>query len=139
MRKITEVVEDFLACEGRADIAGVRGALADDFVFESPFNVQGTASRVEGADVWCGYLSKYIAPEAGHYSDWRFSEIKIYPVEGGRIVFAEWKCDAIVAGTGEPYHNEYVGYFEIENEKITLFREYRNPMSTAKALSSSQA
>ena len=135
-----KVVQRFLESEGRADVEAVRATLSDDnFVFESPFSATGASSTVEGADVWCGYMAQYIAPESGHYTDWHFYDICVYPAADGENVFAEWKGKAIVAKTGMPYSNDYIAHFRVKNGKIELFREYRDPIRTSAALSSGKA
>lgn len=127
------VVRQFLEREGRRDVAGAATLLAEDFVFEQPFAAEGVASRVEGRDVFAAHLARYIAPDAGLYSEWAFFDIVIYPGDG-TTVFAEWRSEAVVARNGRPYANRYIALFQVEDGRITLMREYRDPQRVQAAL-----
>jgi ketosteroid isomerase-like protein len=127
------VVRQFLEREGCGDVDGAAALLADDFVFEQPFAAQGVASRVEGRDVFASHLARYIAPGAGWYSEWAFHDIVTYPGDG-TTVFAEWRSEAVVAKNGRPYANVYIARFRVEDGRIKLMREYRDPQRVQAAL-----
>lgn len=52
-------------------------------------------------------------------------------------VLAEYRGEIEVLATGRPYNNHYCGLFHLHDGRITLFREYYNPIVLTEAFGDS--
>lgn len=126
------MVWTYLRGEDERDLAAVAGVLADDFVFEQALTTDGLVARVEGREMFCAHLGRFIDAADGWYVAWGFHDMVVYPGHDGHV-FAEWRSRA-VARSGAPYANRYAGVFRVRAGRIALLREYRDPRRVKEAL-----
>lgn len=94
----------------------------DDAVFDFPFSPGGPV-RVEGKAKMAEFLSSI---EGG--TDFReFSLDASYPMTGD-IVVMEYHCRGRDAKSGLPYPQRYVAVLQLRDGRLSLLREYLNPL-----------
>jgi ketosteroid isomerase-like protein len=69
-----------------------------------------------------------------------FSSFSLEPVAFHQLLdpaglVAEYKSDCVVAASGKPYRNTYIGVFHFRDGKIDRWKEFHNPEISTEALS----
>jgi uncharacterized protein len=59
---------------------------------------------------------------------------EIFHATDGRTVIARYHGDFVSRTTGKPYQNSYIAVFEFDDERITSWTEFHNPMVLAESL-----
>ena len=80
--------------------------------------------------------------EAVHHATWfvgavqnfRFFDLKIYPLADPQGAVAEVKGEGIIKSTGRMYRQDYMVFLRVADGKIAFLREYFDPVRAAKAL-----
>ena len=93
--------------------------LGDEVLWEMPFAPPSLASydRARFAKLlhgWPGFFSEGIT----------FHEVTIHPMVDPDRFVVEFRSEAIVAATGKPYRNHYVGFFRLSEGRIVRVREF---------------
>ncbi len=123
-----ETVQAYVRAMEAQDKAAVAETLAPDVVHMFPVaGSKGMAGIFQGRDEVLGYVDGYIAKfRSLVWVDKRWTESA-----DGRTVFLEARGDAVMAHSGEPYHNLYVERFDVEAGKIVRILEYADAATYA--------
>ena len=70
----------------------------------------------------------------GAVENFRFLDLRIYPLADPESAAAEVKAEALIKATGRTYSQEYVFFLRAEGGKIAHLREYFDPVRAAKAM-----
>ena len=104
------------------DLDTVFGHIADDAVVQMPYETRhgyGTLDKAGLRAVMELLLSMY------DRFDIEFE--RLLALSDDRGVVAEYRSDAVLAGSGVPYRNRYCGVFLFTDGKISHWREYDDP------------
>lgn len=71
---------------------------------------------------------------AGAVENFRFFDLRLYPLSDESSLFAEVKGEGIIKSTGKLYQQDYLVLVRASEGKITFLREYFDPVKAAKAL-----
>ncbi|WP_068612522.1 nuclear transport factor 2 family protein [Paenibacillus tuaregi] len=134
--KEQEVVIRFLEAEAKQDVQVMAGLMADDIVYETPFALPGVPERVVGKETLADMLEQFIGKEGGMYATWSIYNIRIYPSYEPGLLTAEMDGQGIVAGSEHLYRQSYISLFRVTDGRISLWREYFNPLALQQALAS---
>jgi uncharacterized protein len=105
--------------------------LADDIVWELPFApALGHPARLEGREA----VEKHVNWFRGAVENFRFSDIRVYPLADPNGAAAEVRAEGRLIASGREYRQEYVFFLRAAGGKIALLREYFDPTRAAKAL-----
>ena len=112
-----------LISTGRSD--EVVGLLTDDFTFELPYGPVGMPPSFDKAS--------YAGMQSATFK--LFSSFALEPIEMHHMLdpdelVAEYRSDATVAASGEPYRNRYIGVFTFRDGKVRSWKEFHNPEAT---------
>ena len=120
-----KAVRDFLTALEQKDMEKFAGVWAEDAVQEMPYAPKGFPERVSGR---AALIQHYAAwPENSGKADFT-SDLVFHPLQDPEWIFAEFKGQVEIVPTGRMYHQSYGGLFLVKKGKITLFREYFNPV-----------
>jgi hypothetical protein len=103
----------------------------EDGIYEVPFAPAGTATLVQGRSKvydYMGFVLKAMEPVPGESKHWLFWDIKTYTTTEPETVIAEYKGRSKIALSGHIYTQRYIARVTTSNGKITLYREYWNPL-----------
>jgi ketosteroid isomerase-like protein len=130
-RPAQAVVEDWLAAQARKDRPALATMIAEDAVFEYPFDRSGKTEagswRVfRGRDA---VLNNYIDVAFARLDRIGWTEREMTVSADGKRVFVEALGDMAIKGV--PYRNRYVLRFDIKDDRITHMKEYLNPVTSA--------
>ena len=67
----------------------------------------------------------------GLFNQIRFEQIRLYETRNPNLVIIEAQGDFVVAENGRPYRNTYVFVFQTSGNRVSLIREYLNPLIVA--------
>lgn len=102
------------------DYEAALGLVADDVLWEmpfappalrAPFNRERFGKLLRG---WPAVFSHGLT----------FSDVDITPMLDPDRIIVEFRGEAVMAATGQPYRNRYVGIFEFSDGRIVHAREY---------------
>lgn len=122
-------VEAFYAHLEDKDLPAFLALFAENAVQDMPYAPPGFPKRVDGlADIAGLYEG---LPDAT--DSMSFSILSLDPTGDPNRLIAE--IDGVIAfkGASEPYRQRYIAVFEFAGGKITLFREYFDPLAFAEA------
>jgi ketosteroid isomerase-like protein len=95
---------------------------ADDAAIELPYLASlGQPARWKGREV----LYKFLGNLPNTFPGFQFKSIHIH-IDTPDQAFGEYEATAIIASSGKPYHQHYMGRLVAENGKIKLLREALN-------------
>jgi ketosteroid isomerase-like protein len=106
---------------------------AEDAVFECPY-APLTTKRFEGKAAIYNFLRTVFV----QMSDWRFSNIRIYPTTNPNLAWAEFHGEAVAVATSRPYQQDFVVRLETREGRVIHYREYSNPMASIEAWGGTQ-
>jgi ketosteroid isomerase-like protein len=129
----SELVLEAMRAFGRRDLDTMLGVLADDVVVEMPYEAHGYG-RLDKA----GFRS-VLELVLSMYERFEIEFDVVHELAGGRGVVAEYRCDAVLAGSGVPYRNRYCGVFLVRDGRITEWREYHDPTVVDRAMAAHAA
>ena len=110
------------------DIDAALTNFADDGVQEMPFAPEGFPSRLDGKDAL--YRQYSGLPDA--YDSMQFEIRTAHALDDPQWAVLEYH-GTIRQMNGESYDNDYIGVFQVIDDKIVLFREYFNPIVLQRA------
>jgi ketosteroid isomerase-like protein len=128
-----QIVKRFIQALESRDIRTINPMLADNVVLEQPyFPLQPGGVRVVGKQAANAFFERIFS----QYSQVRFVDIIFRQSQFDNAVIIEARGDFRVAKDQSPYRNQYIGVLEVANGRITLIREYFNPLLIPGASSS---
>ena len=118
-----QAVRDFL--DGIGDLAfdRVEDHLAEDAVMVLPFVDEVPPTRGRSAIV-----DQLRSSVPAMFERMNFTYDEFYDVLGADAVIAEYHSECPQRGTGKIYRNVYITVFRFDGDKITLYKEYLNPL-----------
>ncbi|OCB28851.1 hypothetical protein A5675_06820 [Mycobacterium malmoense] len=126
-RKV-DIVTEYLGRIGALDFDGAGEHLADDAVMTVPFTPAAEdVPSIVGKQAIIDQMRGVILPAFARM-DFTFDEW--HDVRGPDALIAEYRSVCPLKRGGE-YLNSYVGVFRFEGDKITLHKEYFNPVRLA--------
>ena len=130
-RPAEAVVNAWLDALAHKDRPALAAMIADDAVFEYPFDKSGKTE----AGSWRSYrgrdavLKNYVDVALARLSPIGWTEREVTRSADGKRVFVEALGD--MGLNGVPYRNRYVLRFDIKDGRITHMKEYLNPVTSA--------
>jgi ketosteroid isomerase-like protein len=131
------VVDDWLDALSRKDRPALAAMIAEDAVFEYPFDRSGKTE----AGSWRSFrgrdsvMKNYVDVALARLSPIGWTERDVTRSADGKRVFVEALGDMGINGV--PYRNRYVLRFDIRDNRITHMKEYLNPVTSAIATGTS--
>lgn len=123
-RKV-DIVTRYLGKIGALDFDGAGQYLADDAVMTVPFTPSGEdLPPIVGKEQ---ILDQMRATMMHVFERMDFTVAEWYDVDGPDALIAEY-CSVCPLKRGGEYRNTYVGVFRFEGAKITVHKEYFNPV-----------
>jgi ketosteroid isomerase-like protein len=105
--------------------------IADDIIWELPFApALGHPGRLEGRQA----VEKHINWFRGAVENFRFSDIRVYPLADPNGAVGEVRAEGRIRASGREYRQEYVFFLRAVGGKIAFLREYFDPTRAAKAM-----
>lgn len=129
-QKAREIIERFLQCLLEKDIDGWAELWDEHGAIEFPFGPPGYPRRVEGKAALHAYMKNF--PEQLEIK--AFSGVKLYPTLDPEVTILEFACEGRAIATGRPYNQSYIAVVETRGGKLTLYRDYWNPMVALEAM-----
>ena len=120
-----QAVIDMLTSLEDKDMEKFASVWADDAVQEMPYSPEGFPTRISGKENLIAHYAGW--PETSGEADFT-SKLVFYPMQDPEMVFAEYDGKVDIIPTGRLYEQQYGGLYHVTNGKITLFREYYNPI-----------
>jgi ketosteroid isomerase-like protein len=130
-RPADAVVNAWLDALSRKDRPALAAMIAEDAVFEYPFDRSGKTE----AGSWRSYrgrdsvMTNYVDVALARLSPIGWTEREVTRSADGKRVFVEALGDMGINGV--PYRNRYVLRFDIKGDRITHMKEYLNPVTSA--------
>ncbi|KUH67682.1 hypothetical protein AU184_09455 [Mycolicibacterium novocastrense] len=118
-----QLAREFLDSIGDLDFDRVARHLATDAVMVLPFVEDLPATRGSAAIV-----DQLRTSMPAMFVRMDFIYDRWYEVAGEQLVIAEYHSEASQRGNGGIYRNTYITLFGFETDKITLYKEYLNPL-----------
>lgn len=110
---------------GQRDIEGVLAAMTQDVVFEMPYaHQENLATRLLGKTAVRATFAEHFDPVTGLFKEFTFTRVEAHSLAGEDAAVAEYSSEGVLAATGAPYENHYVGIFRFDGDLLTLWREY---------------
>jgi ketosteroid isomerase-like protein len=130
-RPADAVVNAWLDALSRKDRPALAAMIAEDAVFEYPFDRSGKTETgswriYRGRDA---VLKNYVDVALARLSPIGWTEREVTRSADGKRVFVEALGD--MGLNGAPYRNRYVLRFDIKDHRITHMKEYLNPVTSA--------
>jgi len=114
-----------------ADNARWQTFIADEIVWELPYAPAiGHPERLSGREAVVRHVTWFL----GAVEKFRFFDVRAHAFADPAAAVAEVKAEGLIKPTGRVYRQEYVVFLRAEAGKITLLREYFDPVRAAKAL-----
>ena len=111
--------------EGLVDGADYFDLLADDVVFEYVISVPGYPRRIEGRQHIVDLYSNYDDYMTVHTAD----NLHVYQDPNASVVVLEYEVHGRSVQTGRPYDNHFVSIVTAKDNKVTLWRDYLDPIA----------
>lgn len=126
-----EVVTDFLDSIGDLDFDSVGQHLADDAVMVLPFvdNMPALQGKSAIVDQLRSSIPQMFERMNFAYDQW-------YDVRDDDALIVEYHSECPQKGSGATYTNSYISVFRFESDKISLYKEYLNPLRVIDAVAS---
>lgn len=132
-RPADAVVNAWLDALSRKDRPALAAMIAEDAVFEYPFDRSGKTE----AGSWRSFrgrdavMKNYVDVALARLSPIGWTEREVTRSADGKRVFVEALGDMGINGV--PYRNRYVLRFDIKDDRIVQMKEYLNPVTSAMA------
>ncbi len=101
---------------------------ADDGVLEFPFAPPGRRARYVGKADILAYMKAVAERMAGRIKVDGMEYFHMHPMQNPATACLEMGLKGRVVQSGAPYHQKYISIVETRNGKISLFKEYWNPL-----------
>jgi ketosteroid isomerase-like protein len=122
-RFMRATVESLLEAVSVADGQAARPLLADDVLMELPFAIPPFPSTKSGGDA----IASGIDGASRIFKTFRLTPLTFYPSPETNSIIVEVQSEGQLCKGGS-YSNQYVFIFKFADRKITLWREYFNPL-----------
>ncbi|ORV53184.1 hypothetical protein AWC05_20835 [Mycobacterium florentinum] len=109
---------------GALDLDAVVAELHDGVRFELPYEEAVPDSGMDGIRTLLGSMF-------GMFGKFTITLTDIYDLLDPNMLVARYRGDALGRDKPVVYRNDYIGVFEFRDGKITLWREFDNPMVSA--------
>ena len=109
------------------DLDAVIGELHDDVRFELPYEAAVPDSGLDGIRDLLG--SMFVM-----FGKFDMTVADIYDLVDPNMLVARYRGDALGRDKPVVYQNDYLGVFEFRDGRISLWREYDNPVVSAAAI-----
>jgi ketosteroid isomerase-like protein len=123
-RQAIETVESCFAAIAALDTDRLLAHYTEGYVLELPYFKPGEPFVVEGREAVRPFLVATLAKQRMNLtiqgSHW---------IEAEQLLIAEYVCAGEFLDDGEPYDNDYVGYWYFDGDLICRIREYYNPQA----------
>lgn len=119
------VAKQFLQSLEAQDTNAIAQLWAEDAALEAPYDLEGREFPNREA------AQRYIEGVVGLFNEIRFEQIRLYETRNPNLVIIEAQGDFVVAENGRPYRNTYVFVFQTSGNRVSLIREYLNPLIVA--------
>ncbi|MBM7117245.1 nuclear transport factor 2 family protein [Archangium primigenium] len=117
------------------DIERWLALFAEDAVVEFPYaRSLGVPERLEGIAAIRGYFAQ--TPK--HFLGLAFTNVRRYLTTDPELAIAEVHGTATIATTGKPYAQDYVFFVKTRQGRISLYREYWDPLPGLEAFGGPQ-
>jgi ketosteroid isomerase-like protein len=106
--------------------------IADDILWELAYAPSlGHPAQLSGREEAVRHATWFV----GAVENFRFFDLKMYPLADPQGAVAEVKGEGLIKSTGRVYRQDYVVFLWAVDGKIAFLREYFDPVRAAKALS----
>lgn len=119
------VAKQFLQSLEAQDTNAIAQLWAEDAALEAPYDLEGR--EFPNREAAQGYIEGVV----GLFNEIRFEQIRLYETRNPNLVIIEAQGDFVVAENGRPYRNTYVFVFQTSGNRVSLIREYLNPLIVA--------
>ncbi len=126
-----ETSQAFLAALTDRNAAAAIEMLDEEAVLEMPYPLAPGENRYGTRKMWGEALRTYVAGIVERNSQIGFTNMTWYETTRGTVLL-EAEGDLVRAKDGQSYRNRYVFLFETRDGRITLWREYFNPVVAAR-------
>jgi ketosteroid isomerase-like protein len=130
----TEVLRRAMQAFSARDIDAMLELLADDVVVEMPYEARFGYGVLDKAG-FRALLDQLLVM----YDRFDIEIDRLHELADGSGVVAEYRSDAVLAGSGVPYRNRYCGVFLLADGRISQWREYDNPLVVDEAMAAHAA
>lgn len=113
------------------DLNGFADLFAEDGTHELPFAPPGIPKRVTGRENLRAYFAGIAGTPLRHNA---FRNMTLYRSIDPEVLIAEYDADGEVTGTGRRYTLRYLQVVRVRDGRITLWRDYWDPLATAALL-----
>jgi len=105
--------------------------IADDILWELAYAPSlGHPAQLAGRKEAVRHAAWFV----GAVENFRFFDLKMYPLADPQGAVAEVKGEGLIKSTGRVYRQDYVVFLWAVDGKIAFLREYFDPVRAAKAL-----
>lgn len=111
------------------DVEGWLSVWHPEGVFEFPFAPDGYNKKLEGIEA----ISEYMAGFPDKINITKFTKHEVFERADGTEAAIEFTCEGVVVQTGRKYHQHYFSVIKTKGGKITLYRDFWNPLVAMKA------
>lgn len=119
----------------RTDIERWLELFTDDAVVEFPYAAGlELPQRLEGREA----IRRYFADTPKHFQGLVFTNVRRYRTTAPDVALAEAHGSATIAVTGSGYEQDYVMLVKTRDGRISLYREYWNPLPGLRAFGGEQ-
>jgi uncharacterized protein len=105
--------------------------LADEAILEMPYPLAAGENKYGTRKMWGDPLRQYVRGITARNSQIAFKN-EVWRVADDGALILECDGDMIRSKDGARYQNQYIVLFEVKEGKITLWREYFNPVVAAR-------
>ena len=126
---MTNPALELLQAEARRDTTAIGALLDENVVFEMPF--AEPPATIHGREALLEVLDQFLHT---FYSEFTFHDIEVTPAAEPGLYFAEYRGIGQVAARPHEYRQQYVAVIKVQDGKVTLWREYFNPIALREAL-----
>jgi ketosteroid isomerase-like protein len=121
----------FIAALSERDAESALLLLSQGAVLEMPYPLASGENKYGTRRMWGDALRQYVAGITERNSQISFKNT-VWRTANDGIVILECDGDLVRSKDGKRYQNHYIILFEVSDGKITLWREYFNPVVAAR-------
>lgn len=121
----------FLSALSKRDADSALLLLSEEAVLEMPYPLAGGENQYGARRMWGEPLRQYVTGITQRNSKIAFNNTVWRKADDG-TVFLECDGDMVRSKDGKRYQNKYILLFQVSDGKITLWREYFNPVVAAR-------
>lgn len=130
---LQQIVQSYMALYAQQRWDDWIGLWADDGVLELPFAPAGRRPRYAGKADILAYMQATAARMGGRIRTEGMTHFQVRPLADPDACCLEMGVRGRVTETGAPYEQKYISIIETRDGKITLYREYWNPLASMDA------